>query len=760
MIRMKVGTSALLFCCAANLGAATSARSGQPIETVTVVGVAPVPDRGLSLELVPANVQVVTAKQLERLNALDLTQYLNRSAGSVFINEAQSNPLQPDVQFRGFTASPLLGLPQGIAVYQEGVRVNEPFGDTVNWALLPEVAIASLTLMPGSNPLFGMNALGGAFQLRTRNGFTHQGVHAEAQVGSFSRATAQAQFGGALNQHVAGYIGGSWFDEDGWRDYSPSRAAQIFADLRYQGDAGSLGLSLTQVSTNLIGNGPAPVQLLEQDREAIFTRPDRTQNDLLMLNLNTSYQLGAATSLNSVVYHRRSDIDTLNGDDSPFEQCNDDARLLCEEQGEVVHDTRGNPVEYGADNSGATLNRSATDQESYGASLQLTTQGRLAGRINHFTAGMSYDRGNVGFHSSTELGALDETRAAVPAGVFAQEAFVDLRTTTASYGAYFTDTLEITSAVSVNVAGRYSIIDVELHDRLGTELNGSHRFSRFNPAAGITWRPSAAMQFYASIGESNRAPSPAELTCADEDDPCRLPNAFLSDPPLAQVVSRTIEAGVRGAAGTTSWHLGVFRTVNRDDILFISAGALTNEGFFDNVGKTRRQGIELSLHGTRLSDRLAWFANYTFLSATFQDSFTVASANNPAAIDDEIPVAAGDRIPGVPENLLKLGVDYALSSRWSLGADFNHASSQYLRGDEGNLTAPAAAYSVLNLRASLAATDQLSLFVTIENALNEPYESFGLFGEPDEVLGEDYDDPRFVSPGASRAAWVGFKLAL
>ena len=709
--------------------AAEEGNSASSVETVVVVGVAPLPDQGLPLELIPANVQISTSNDTDRLQALDLTQYMNRATGSVFMNEAQNNPLQPDVQFRGFTASPLLGLPQGIAVYQDGVRINEAFGDTVNWALVPEFAIARLTVMPGSNPVFGMNALGGALSVQTKNGLTHPGSRVEVRSGAFSRTTAEAEFGGEAGDGLAYFIGGSYFDEDGWRDFSPSRARQVFADVSYEGSASTTGLSLTYADTDLIGNGPSPVQLLQEDREAIFTRPDQTRNELLMLNLSMNYRLGTAANLSGVVYHRRSDIRTLNGDDSAFEECDDEPGVLCEEDGEEVVDADGDEIEIAPETSGATLNRSNTEQQSYGTSWQLMTTQNWAGRKNHLVTGVALDRSRVDFTSSTELGALDDTRRALPGGVFVQEAFTGLRTTSRTYGAYLTDTLEVTPKFAVNLAGRYGVIDVDLDDRLGTELEGEHRFSRFNPAAGFTYRPSSALQFYASIGEASRAPSPAELTCADEDDPCRLPNAFLSDPPLEQVVSRTVEAGARGDLSFAHWHLGAFRTVNRDDILFISAGALTNEGFFDNVGRTRRQGVELNLNG-KLADRLIWSASYTLLDATFQEDFSVASANNPAAVDDEIAVESGDRIPSVPRHLLKLAMDYAVSPRWSVGADWNRASSQYLRGDEGNLNAPVSGYSVLNLRTTFRVSEYFSVFALVDNALDADYETFGVFGGP------------------------------
>ena len=138
----------------------------QPLETVEVIGTTPL-GAALDADRITSNVQTATSEEIRELGALDLTDFMRRSFTNVFVNEAQNNPLQPDLRYRGFVGSPLLGLPQGIAVYQDAVRINEPFGDTVNWALIPLSAIDTVNLMPGSNPLFGLNALGGTISIRT-----------------------------------------------------------------------------------------------------------------------------------------------------------------------------------------------------------------------------------------------------------------------------------------------------------------------------------------------------------------------------------------------------------------------------------------------------------------------------------------------------------------------------------------------------------------------------------------------------------------
>lgn len=739
--------------------AAQPTSAQQPVDVIDVVGQTPL-GAGVAIDQIASNVQSATAESLRAQRALDLTDFMRRNMASVFVNEAQSNPLQPDLQYRGFVGSPLLGLPQGLAVYQDGVRINEPFGDTVNWALIPESAINAVYLMPGSNPLFGLNALGGAISVETKSGFTNPGTRAEIYAGSFGRLGVQAETGGTVDENLSYFLTGSWLEEDGWREFSPTEAAQLFGAVGWRSETSSVDVSLTLADTDLIGNGAAPVELLAIDREAIFTRPDQTENDLAMLNLVGEHRLSSTWSLKGNAYFRASDIDTLNGDDSDFEECEDVPGFICledDDDEELIVDQDGNLVPADDAVEGATANRSGTRQESVGVALQGLWTADLAGRDNLFVVGASFDDASVDFDASTELGSLDETRQAIPSGVFVGDAFTELKTSTTSFSVFISNTLSLTDALSVSISGRYNNINVRLEDQLGTALNGDHDFDRFNPAIGLTARLSDGLSAYAGYSESSRSPSPVELTCADEDDPCRLPNAFLADPPLEQVVAKTFEAGLRGTFGGTSWHAGVFRATNEDDIQFISAGSLTNQGFFDNVGDTRRDGVEIDLLG-ELAERFDWYVNYTYLDATFRESLSFPSPNNPAAIDGEVFVEPGDRLPLVPRHLFKGGVRAAIGDRITIGGEVLSGSDFHLRGDEGNELPRIGDYTVLNLRADYRVSGELRLFVNVDNALDEEYETFGLFGEADEVLGDEFEDSTFVSPAAPRAAWVGLQI--
>lgn len=736
-----------------------SATDQRVLEEVTVSST-PLGGLEVPTDRVPGNVQRATSENIEHVRRASLAQFMDQRLGSVFINEAQANPLQPDVQFRGFVASPLLGQPQGIAVYQDGVRINDPFGDVVSWALVPEAAIASVDLIPGSNPVFGLNALGGALSLRTKDGFSNPGTGAEAMHGSFGRTIAKAESGGQLAQHFSYFGSARFLTEDGWREHSPSDARHLFADFGWRDARSSANLNLTRVEADLIGNGPAPVQLLQIDRDAIYTYPDRTENSLTFLTLSASRHLTDDWELHGVAYTRRSNIDSLNGDESALDACEMQPAFTCNPEGELAHDTQGQPIAFSPAVDGALLNRGSTRQQTNGLSLQLGSTGSIGGRDNRFIVGGSLDRSHVRFDSSSEAGRFDGTRRAIGSGIVLGESLVDLDTRVANRGVFVTDTFAITPEVDLIVAGRYNDTRIELRDGVGTALNGDHRFTHFNPAAGLTYRPVPGLSLYASYSESNRAPSPVELTCADRNDPCALPNAFLTDPPLEQVIATTYEVGARGNWRSTRWHAGLFRTTNQNDILFVSAGALTNHGFFDNAGTTRRQGLELNLSGALFGERVSWSASYTQLQAEFRDYLRVMSPHNPAAQNGEIEVLPGARIPGIPERVLKANAHVRVTDALAVDLDVAYQSDQYLRGDEANVATPLAGYTVLNASLEWQLSHGFAVFAQLENLLDARYETFGLFGTAQGVLGESFDDPRFVSPGAPRSAWVGFRWEL
>jgi len=332
-------------------------------------------------------------------------------------------------------------------------------------------------------------------------------------------------------------------------------------------------------------------------------------------------------------------------------------------------------------------------------------------------------------------------------------------------GVYATDTLSIRPDLFLTLAGRFNRTQLSLDDRIGDALSGDHSFHRINPAAGLSYQRYRWLGGYASYSESSRAPTAVELTCASPDDPCRLPNAFVSDPPLAQVVARTVEVGVRGTARPSSvtigYDLAAFHTVNSSDILFITSGMVANQGYFANVGDTRRQGIEADLTGrVRLAgdSRIDAAVYYTLLDATFETPFTAPSQIHPAAVNGLINVPVGAHIPSIPKHVVKLAMSYRSSFGLSAGVNVTANSGQYLRGDEANLLAQVPGYVVVNARLAYRVWSHASIFVVANNLFGARDATFGVLGDATEVLGPSYDSPRFLGPGAPRAGWLGVEL--
>jgi outer membrane receptor protein involved in Fe transport len=337
-------------------------------------------------------------------------------------------------------------------------------------------------------------------------------------------------------------------------------------------------------------------------------------------------------------------------------------------------------------------------------------------------------------------------------------AAVRLETTVRHTGVFAADFFTAAPGLTLMGAARFNHSVVELRDQIDDDLTGDHSYTRLNPSTGVTYALPNGATAFGSFSVASRVPAPSELSCADPEDPCRLPNAFVADPPLDQVMSRTWEAGVRGSARRVSWAASTFRTTNRDDLIFISSGALTNQGHFENVGDTLRRGLELSAFGTAVNQTLRWSAAYTYLRATFETPLTLSSPNHPDEIEGEISVREGDSIPSIPRHNLKADLSVRVG-RATAGGMLATTSSQFFRGDEANLLPPIDSWGIVNLFGGYELHPRARLFGRVTNLFNAEYETFGLLGEPDDVLGDDYEDPRFLSPGAPRAAWIGIEFS-
>jgi outer membrane receptor protein involved in Fe transport len=729
--------------------AATGARAENPAEVlelpqVRVIGTTPLPGSGLDMRQVPANVQVYTGRDLKGQAGEGVADFLGRNAGGVGLNSAQGNRWQPDVNVRGFAASPLLGTPQGVSVFVDGVRVNEPFGDSVNWDLIPASAIASLQMIPGSNPAFGLNTLGGAVAVYTKSGAStypdRPGADAVVTLGSHGRRTASVETGGraAVWDWFATAAGSV---DNGWAAHNASRVNQLFAKVGRQDDSTDLDITFSAADNHLEGSQTVPASF--PDPREPYTWPDVNTNRLAFLTVKGSIALGDDWLLGGNLYvrHYRNGNVSSNAADA-------DAGTIPDPQ--------------------ATLDSAAIDQLGRGAGVQLTRSARLLGRTNQLVLGASVDHGRVRFSRSTADARFTADRGTVAIGPSLQDTDVD--SGTRHVGVFFSDALGLDDRWTLTLSGRYNRSDVGIADRSGTDpaLDGSHRFSRFNPAVGLTFSPSARFTAYAAYNEGTRAPTAIELTCADPNAPCKLPNAFIADPPLRQVVARTFEIGARGRfAEEGSWSAALFRTDLHDDLQFIaSGGAGSNAGYFTNVGATRRQGLELAAKA-RVARPLTVSARLDLLDATYRSSFVAHSPSNASAdADGNIVVSPGNRIPGLPERMLKVRAELEAPGGWLFTAQGLAASAVRARGDENNLDTRGrvAGYARLDLEGRWRATPKIEAWLRIDNALDRRYANFAtlgrnLFTGP----GLSYDptharDEPFYGYGAPRSVVVGLEV--
>ncbi len=799
-----------------------------PASSVTVIAATPLAGIEIPLNQIAAPVQTATQADIQASGALDLSDFLNRRLNGVYLNDMQGNPFQPDVNYRGYTASPLLGTPQGMSVYMDGVRQNQPFGDVVSWDLIPRNAISEMTLMPGSNPLFGLNTLGGALSIETKDGVRYPGLSGNLTYGSSGRKALQAEAGGGKATGFNWFFAANAFHESGWRFDSPSDVRQGFGKLGWRTAKTELGLTTAYAYNTLTGNGLQDYRLLARNYSSVYTIPDTTGDRSPSFNFIARHSISDTVTFSGNAWYRNIRTEGINGnantdsfDQAVYQPSGADQAALraagytgfptsganasntpfpfwrCIAQGLEKNE----PVEK----CDAVNVFSKTVQNDYGLSGQLTWLSAPGGQHNQFTAGAVFDRGTVDFTQNTQFGYLNPNGTIT--GISSWEdgstnqdgvrvdSRVNLHGNSPYWSLYATDTLSLGKSWNVTLSGRYNRNTIDNTDRIRPiagpgSLDGSYVFGRFNPSIGVTYNPTSMVTAYASYAQSSRAPTSIELGCADPNNPCNLPNALASDPPLSQVVTGTWEAGLRGKMErNVTWNLGAFRAENRNDILFV-ASEQTGSGYFKNFGKTRRQGVQASVDG-RIG-RVSAGLDYTYLDATYQSTETVdGSANNTSdsalgglpGVDGVITIHRGNRIPLVPKHTGKAFVNIQATSKLVVDAGLVAASSSYARGNENNAyqadgkyylgPGVSPGYAVVNLAAHYDLTKRLQLAVQMDNLLDRHYYTaaqlaatgftaqgtfiarpFPAFSTGDFPI----QHAAFFAPGAPRRAWVELRI--
>ena len=735
---------------------------------VEVIGASPLIGSGIDRNTVPAETQVLDSNDLKREGTPDLLGSLNQQVGGVSLDSASGNPFQPTFFYHGFAASGLQGTPQGLAVYVNGVRFNQPFGDTVDWDLIPAITIDKVNL-EGSNPVFGLNALGGAVNVQLKNGFTWQGLEADISGGSFGQIQGEFQYGKQAG-NVSTYVAGTVLHQNGWRDLQSTDLQNVYGDVGWRSDLAELHVNITAAHSVLNGPGTSPVQLLAADPSAQFTAPNQVSNQYAAVSLNGTVDVTDSTSIQALVYYRYFLQRVTNGNAPNDTPCNDGSGLLCSDSGPST--TLGGAFIPDFLNGGpySELDNQTTNTNAYGASAQVTNTNDLFSFKNHFIAGVSFDGAQTLFSATSFIGGLTpDTRVFIGPGVVIDEpgtnSPVRVAISNATYGLYFADTLNLTSRLAVTVSGRFNAALVDLNDQNGGDLTGNHSYNHFNPAAGVTYQVAPWMTAYAGYAVANRAPTPAELSCAGPTNSCSLANFFVGDPNLQQVISYTAEAGVRGTftpfdGAKLNYNLGLFHTDLNNDIAFINS-VTTGRAFFANIGETRRQGVDVGLQ--LKTDRWLAYIAYTYTDATFQSGFTESAGSNPAAdANGNITIQRGNRLPGIPVNQVKLGVYYKVTDKWTVGATAIGASTAFLFGDEANLTPPLPGYFTVNVSTSYQLTDNVQLFAWAENITNTRYDTFGTFSPTSSVFlaqAPGATNPRSLSPAAPIGGFGGVRIS-
>jgi outer membrane receptor protein involved in Fe transport len=791
---------------------------------IDVVAATPLPGTDLPIDEIPAPVQTASARDLQQSGALDLSDLLNQRLSGVHINQNQENPYQPDVNYRGYTASPLLGNPEGISVYMDGVRQNQPFGDIVAWDLIPKIAISEIALIPGSNPLFGLNTLGGALSIDTKTGYSQPGTTVQLSGGSFGRRAGEFEHGGSNSKGLSWYVAGNLFREDGWRQFSPSEVRQSFAKVGWQHGKTSIYLSGSYADNWLTGNGLQDTRFLAQHYSSVNTIPDITWNHSPSINLSLRHNATSRLTLTGNIYFRYIRADTTNGDlnsnsfdESIYTLSAADVAALSAAgykgfpTGTQTPATEPFPfwrcIAQGLEESepikkcNGILTNTFNKQHNWGMS------GQASWLIAHnrVTAGAAWDRSSTIFQQGSQFAYLNPDRITfTPINAFADgssnsngvpvDTRVNLHGSSNTFSLYAADTLSL-GKLAFTASGRFNRTTLDNTDRLPPVTDGSRGsltsqnvFDRFNPEAGVTYAASRLATVYFSYSESSRAPTSIELGCADPNEPCNLPNALVGDPPLKQVVTRTLEAGARGSMENgLRWNVGWFRGENYNDVLFV-ASQQTGFGYFLNFGQTRRQGIEANI-SARIR-RFTMGANYTFLDATYQSPQTVDGGSNSTndgglGLDGNIALQPGDHIPQIPKNVFKAYIEYQPTTKLSVDLDFDAVGRSFARGNENNLDQPdgmfylgqgfSPGYGVVNLGAHYQVHKRTQLFVQINNLLNHRYYTAAQLGpspfdNAGNFIARPFQPPTtggdfpirtstFFAPGAPSGAWGGVRIS-
>lgn len=629
----------------------------------------------------------------------------------------QGTRAQPSFDVHGFALSPVVGAPQGVSVFLDGVRVNEPDAQEVNFDLLPMDALASAELLSGPSAVFGKNSLAGALLLRSARGGNEPELHGELGAGSFGEREGHVRASGMLGR-TDGLLLVSGSGDDGYQQRSGAETRQLFANVGRRSEAVDVGLSLLAARDRLYEAGSLPESWLAVARRANYTGGDFFHPRLTQLSAHASWQLGGA-SLRSTAFVRRNVIEQLN-------------------------------VNAGAPNTHAFVTNG-----SAGATVELSTSVTLGGRPLALSAGAEASRSRVSYLVNAEPNAdspvLPPDCAPAPDG--ASALCEDARVNGDDAGVYAQGILQLTPTFAATLSARGDYSRVPFRDLRDFTNDGTSVFTRVSPEVGITYTL-GGLRAYASAGSAFRAPAALELACASAEAACPLPFSLGDDPPLRPVVAWSYESGAEWSSGTgATLALSLFDTEVHDEIVFASASQTA--GYFTNVPRTRRRGVETRF-SLLLPETSRLFGSWTMVDATYRSAVTLASAL------DANDVAPGDHFALSPRHRATLGIT---TTQMIAGAALEATlsargvSSAWLRGDEANTQPPLPGYVVSDLSADLQ-LGRFTLTGSIANLFDRRYEIYGVYAEnPRGAYGSTAPATatveRFLTPAYPRTVRVG-----
>ena len=613
--------------------------------------------------------------------------------------------------------------------------------------------------MPGANPAFGLNSLGGALAYTTYDGRSSSGLRGELSGGSFGRGKLSLSYGRSGENGWHQYVAATGFTEDGWRDHSDSDLGQFLGKIGRDDGTTDWTLGLLLGKSKLLGNGLTPAYTFGDDgervpdlyvnrREAVFTHPDETKNELEQLSFNLQHALDASSSISALAYVRHTKRDTLNGD---------------------VADDFDDPQ------ANAVFNTTRTRQTGYGGGLSYARESGA----HQWQVGATVDTADVGLPPERAAGLLRRhpRRVALrrwtrprprPRSMALPPASASMRPTPGrSLRAPGSPArCATTTRVSATRSARSTTTPTSSRS-IRTSASPTTASTRRSASPGAPARRALRRRCSATSRATRACPPSSSWAAQTREEPCRLPAGLQSDPFLEQVKSTTFEAGLRWPlAPGMRFTVEVYRTDNKDDILFQSVDATSQLGYFANFPKTRNQGIDAQLTVTR--GPLDMSVGYSYLKATYEATATLRQGER------NVTVTPGTRIAGLPRHTFKLSADWRFGEGWSVGGDMLAVSNRGVLGNEdglledpepgeepqeANLDIPG--YAIFNLRASWKPAKDWEFYFAVNNVFDRRYETFGALAEtvftPTGEFAGDESDAVFVAPGAPRSFWAGLR---